>query len=814
MFIRPALRLSILFILTVILASFVLQNDSTSGKLSTYNPAIIGTRIIDVNGAIHRIGIEQGTSYPVVIVFLDSECAISQRYIPKLNELYVEAKSKKVLFYGVISDPLISCDAARQFQEEYNIIFPLLFDASGDIAKRLNPKVVPQCFVLDVHNSIIYNGRIDDEYVALGKIQKNYKNLDLKNAISSASKKEKPATSFEEPIGCIFEAWKENFPSKITYNRDIAPIINANCVNCHRPNAIAPFSLIGFDKVLRRAEMIQFVTENGYMPIWKPSQNKGDFRDEHFLNEYQIELIKKWNESGNPEGTESEKTPEPTFSSVDWPHGNPDKIIQMAEKYKVPAQGEDVYRYFVMTDVFTEDKIIKALDFKPGASSVVHHCIFLLDYSGKARELDKKDSEPGFSVFDQDGFMQYQGVFAFGGWTPGTDPYILGDDVGMYIPAGADVVMEIHYHLTGKEEFDQSSIAMYFADQTPSKFISGMIMGTKDLVIPANEKDFQKKIWMEAPADFYLTDITPHMHYIGQSVNAKVTRPDGTVSELIKIDDWDLRWQNIYVYREPIFIPKGSKIEASYSFNNTAENSDNPNNPVADIGWGWGANDEMCELFLTFIPSDQKDANLIKRAALASWIHIDSLSENYLISERGIEKTATELLNVDIWSEKGQALLISAYESNHVKEILSYFKSAERTNTRNQTFLTNFGVFLVLYIATKEDLSGVFWDAYKANALFKNAIGLDKNDWNANYSKAYSYVETQKKNYVKKGVKSLKKLIKKYPNNEFQKYHHAYLSLAKGYNFLGKRELAKKTVERGLILFPGNNRLIQEHVTY
>ncbi len=803
-----------LLLLVICLGSFILKPDDPEVEITKYNPNVMGTRMVDVKGNIHRVGVEKGSSHPVVIIFIDVECPISQRYIPKLNDLYKKASDKKVLFYGVISDPLTNCSEASTFQDEYKIGFPLLFDASGDLSKRLNPKTLPQCFVLNVHNEIIYNGRIDDEYVALGTVRKNILNFNLDLAIDAAAKKEYPKSSFEEPIGCIFESWKDSFPATVTYNRDIAPIVNANCVNCHRKGAIAPFSLLGYGNTKRRSMMIQFASETHYMPIWKPSQNYGEFRDEHFLTDYQIELLIKWEKAGAPEGLETEKIPEPTFSQLEWVHGEPDKVVQMQEKYTVPAQGEDIYRYFVIPNVFNEDKIIKALDFKPGATSVVHHCIFLLDYSGKARELDKKDAAPGFGVFDQDGFMQYPGVFAFGGWTPGTDPYILGDDVGMLIPKGADVVMEVHYHLNGKEMDDQSSIAMYFAKDKPKKYVSGMIMGTKDVEIPAHEKAYPKKIWMEAPADFHITDLTPHMHYIGQTVNAKVTYPDGTVKPLININSWDLRWQNIYVYREPVFVPKGSIIEANYTFNNTKENVSNPNNPVADIGWGWGANDEMCELFLTFIPKDQKDAGLIKRAALASWIHIDSLSEQYSVSKKGVEQTYNELKEVDIWTEEGQALLIAAYESGHIKEILNHFKQGEASNDRNKTFLTNFGVFVVLFIATKEDLSGVFWDAFKANALFNGAIGIDKKDWNARYSKAYSYVETQKNYYIKQALNDLKKLIKEYPGNEKQKYHHAYLSLAKAYNAVGKRDLAKSTIEKGLELFPDNKRLTQEYVTY
>jgi len=808
-----SIKHNIFLVLFFISLAYIPTNSIAQEENKSVN--ILSTRVIDIEGEIHRIGIDNGTSYPVVLVFVDAECPISKRYIPRLNKLAIEAESKNVKFYGVISDPLTLNADALSFKEAYKINFPLLYDASGDIAKKLNPTIMPQAFVLDVHNRIIYNGRIDDEYVAVGKVQKKFLNHNLQLAIEAAASKAFPESQYEQPIGCIFESWKTEYPEEITYTKDIAPIINANCVTCHRKGEIGPYSLFGYENLKRRARMVNFVTKEHYMPIWKPTKNFGEFRDEHFLSDYQIELINKWVKDDMPQGDEKHKSAEPVFENLDWKHGKPDKVLTMPEKYTVAADGEDIYRYFVLSEnEFNEEKIIKALDFKPGANTVVHHCIFLLDYSGKAKELDKKDPEPGFSVFNQDGLMQQTGVFAFGGWTPGTDPYVMGDNIGMKIPAGAVVVLEIHYHLTGKEEVDQSSLAIYYDQTKPEKFISGMIMGTKDITIPANEAGYEKRIWMEAPAGFSITDITPHLHYIGHSVSVTATFPNGVVVPLIQIDDWDLRWQNISVYREPIHIPKGSIVEATYVYNNTSKNSNNPNNPPKEVGWGWGAEDEMCELFMTFIPDNPEEAGLIKRAALTSWVHIDTLSQKYLISKRGVEQTATDLLTVDIWSEKGQTLLLSVYETNHIKEVLSYFKKAEPKNIDNVRFLTNYSVVVMLFISTKESMSGVFWDAYKVNTLLKNALQRDADNWDALYTKGYSLVETQKIYYIKQGLRKLEKLIKKYPSGEEFKYHHVYISLAKAYNANGQREQAKKTIEKGLSLFPESKRLQQEYVTY
>lgn len=151
------IRYVLLLIFTTSLLSFILKTDINQPEESNYNINVIGNRMVDVEGNIHRIGLKKGSTKPSVIIFIDAECPISQRYIPKLNRLYKEAEDKNVLFYGVISDKLTSCSEANIFQEEYKIEFPLLFDASGDLAQRLNPKTLPQCFVLNVNNDIIYN---------------------------------------------------------------------------------------------------------------------------------------------------------------------------------------------------------------------------------------------------------------------------------------------------------------------------------------------------------------------------------------------------------------------------------------------------------------------------------------------------------------------------------------------------------------------------------------------------------------------------------------------------------------------------------
>lgn len=765
---------------------------------------ILTTRAIDVEGNLHKIGIVNNKANPVVLVFLDHECPISQRYTPKLNDLYAFAKKNQIQLYGIMSDRVISWQEAQEFSREYELKFPLLFDSEGNLAHLLKPTTVPEAYLITPDNQIIYRGRIDDEFFAVGK-RKPVESQDLKNAIQNLIDDKLPINQYEKPIGCIFEGWKNKEKRKITYTRDIDPLMQANCVPCHYEGGIAPFSLETYKQTLRKSMMIQFATESRFMPIWNAESGYGHFRDQHELTEYQINLIKKWDTTGRSYGDSSELMPTPKRSKEDWKFGQPDQIFEMQESYTVPAGGDDIYRYFVIPNAFLENKNIRAVDFKPGATEVLHHSIFLLDYSKKARELDKKDPGPGFGVFNQDGFMAYEGVYAFGGWTPGVDPFVLTEDLAMHIPRGADVVMEIHYHPNGKEQTDKSAIGVYFSEKEPEKIVDGCIIGTKDIDIPAGDSAWKKKIWMNIPSEIELINITPHMHYIGKSVKAWALLPNSDTLPLIHIPNWDLRWQNIYTYREPVILPQGARIEAEFTFDNSENNFSNPSKPPIDVTWGWGTNDEMAEIFLTYVPQDPEQKALIKRASLASWIHNETdiqVKPNNLVSL--YEKTAEH----NVWDSVGYAYITAIYESPYLLEFLELFRDYPTIYSDEKRHKINMGVYQVLAGALSEGNTSTMYYAWLADKKFDQILKDDPMNWDAGYSKGYLHVESTIEKYVKKGVKMLEELVEKHESpNMPDRYYRMYETLAKGYKFMGEFEKEKATKQRGIKYFPNKTDL-------
>ena len=253
---------------------------------------------------------------------------------------------------------------------------------------------------------------------------------------------------------------------KLTFSRDVAPILNKNCASCHRPGEIAPFSLLTYADAKKRAAQIADVTASRYMPPWH-ADSHGEFVDECKLTDAEIATIKAWSASGAPEGTKIAAPALPP-AVTGWRLGKPDLILKLPKQYKMAAEGGDVYRCFVLPTGFTEDTYVSGIEVHPDNTRVVHHVIAYLDASGKAKQLQEgmNDGQPGYSASGGLGLLP---TGALGGWAPGNMPHMLPDGIGTLVKKNSDVVLQIHYHADGKVEPDQSSIGLYLAHKPVDK---------------------------------------------------------------------------------------------------------------------------------------------------------------------------------------------------------------------------------------------------------------------------------------------------------------------------------------------------------
>lgn len=401
--------------------------------------------------------------------------------------------------------------------------------------------------------------------------------------------------------------------AEVTYTREISRLFQAKCQTCHREGDIAPFALDSYGAATQWGEDIQRVLKDRIMPPWKPVDAHGKFKNDFGLSDEDRQTILDWYRAGAPEGDAAD-LPEPLPQSGEWQLGEPDAVIQMPELYNVPRR-KDIYRCFVVPTGFDEDVWLKAVQVVPGNRQVVHHVILYLDTSNKSAELDAQDEEAGYECFGGPG----PGVplslgTMLGGWVPGTRAGKLPDGVGLLVPKGARVIIQMHYFPAGKEHSDQTKIGLYLAqkEETMNKRMVFLPLVNTTFKIPAGEKDYEVKASTPAlPADILM--VVPHMHLLGRKIEVTRTPIFGNkVESLIKIDNWDFNWQGFYAYETPVRLNLFENVKLSCRFDNSADNPKNPSNPLKDIRWGEGTEDEMCLAFLGVTFDNQDLIDLIR----------------------------------------------------------------------------------------------------------------------------------------------------------------------------------------------------------
>jgi hypothetical protein len=379
----------------------------------------------------------------------------------------------------------------------------------------------------------------------------------------------------------------------------IAPIVFEKCAGCHREGQAAPFTLHTYEQVKKRAKQIAEVTGEYVMPPWHADRGVIEYANDRSLSDAQISLIKRWVDGGAPQGDAAKTPPLPKFPSG-WELGEPSFIAEMPEAYSVPAEGKDIYRNFVIPLNLNEDTWVNAIEFKPGAPSAVHHVLYFLDTEGKARKADAEDPLPGYN-----GMGRSNGSFRYlGGWDLGTQPAQLNYGLAWLLPKGADLVIQVHYHPSGKEVQDKARIGFHRSEKptarpwtiTPVPPFFGILSG---IHIPAGEKEYIKKSSMVLPADVEVIAVNAHAHYLGKRMEMTATLPDGSTKQLLKMSEWHFAWQEDYAFKQPVKLPAGTRLDALISWDNSSSNPHQVNHPPRDVRWGPKSEDEMGTITLT-----------------------------------------------------------------------------------------------------------------------------------------------------------------------------------------------------------------------
>ena len=392
-----------------------------------------------------------------------------------------------------------------------------------------------------------------------------------------------------------------------TYSQDVAPIYQAKCQICHRDGDVAPFSLNNYNDAYTWAFDAYRVVTQGIMPPWKPVAGFGDFVGNYSLTPDERQTILDWITSGLNEGDPSNLPPPPTNTSV-WGLGNPDVTLTVPKSF-TPAMGSDVYRCFVLPPTgFTQDTYLGAIDVRPGDRQIVHHVLLFTDTTGTAAAMDGQDGSPGYDCFGGPGiptdtnniFAALDSLGGIAGWAPGTRPYFLPDGIGILIPNGARVVMQVHYHPFGVTGADQTQVGLYLMRTPIQKRLYNIPVVNSTFTVPPNTVQDVTAVFPPTPLPLSAKAILifPHMHLLGRRIKADLIDSSGNDTPLIYEDNWDFNWQGAYTYTKPIPIPNYSQVKVSCTFDNTANNPNNPNNPIVAVSWGERTTDEMCVGFI------------------------------------------------------------------------------------------------------------------------------------------------------------------------------------------------------------------------
>jgi hypothetical protein len=430
-----------------------------------------------------------------------------------------------------------------------------------------------QCFVLDYRRIVRYSGRIDDR-IGYGTRKTKATREDLAEAVQQVVKGEAVSVPETDVAGCLITRRREvsKGSAQVTYCKDVAPILQRKCENCHHAGTAAPFTLSTYEEAANWSAMIREVVLDRRMPPWHADPRYGEFQNCRTLSPEEMDKLVTWIDNGTPEG-DKQDLPQPIAYTEGWQIAKPDVVFKLPNEVKVPAEGVVRYKYFETKTDFAEDVWIEAAEARPGNRAAVHHIIVFYKEANGRTDLD-------------------------GGWVvsyaPGDSPLQLSGNQARRIPKGASLIWQMHYTPTGKPEVDQSELALRFykGKEPPQHNVKTRGLYNRRLSIPAEAPHFRVASTRTFQRETTILTFMPHMHLRGKSFEYKFIYPDGREQISLSVPQYDFNWQTSYVLKEPLVVPAGTRMECTAYFDNSAANPANPD-PTQIVRWGEQTWDEM-----------------------------------------------------------------------------------------------------------------------------------------------------------------------------------------------------------------------------
>jgi len=555
------------------------------------------------SGRTHTLYGYQGRK-AIVLVFLGNDCPVGNLYVPRVIELEKEFRKQGVVFLGVNSNAHETANDVAHFVGERGITFPVLKDPANLVADSALIERTCEVVVLDGFARIRYRGAIDDQYQQ-GKAKDSPDHNYLRDALTSILANQPVKVTGTKVAGClldraplkpveqvkgprirgaapevarVLEARAKIHPievGKVSYAANVAEIVQNKCQTCHRPGQVGPFSLLTYDDARKHSAMIGEVVADRRMPPWHADPRYGHFVNDRSLSAQERATLLAWVDQGSPLG-DMNKLPAPRAFAEGWTIGKPDVVFELPETYFVPAQGVVSYVYFRVPTNFKEDKWVQAAEALPGDRSVVHHIIVYVNDNSRGRGAPGERRRP----------------MHFTGYAPGDAPSVFPEGSAKRIPAGADLLFQVHYTPIGRVRTDRSRLGLVFSKTKPTREAFTIGIANPDLLLPARADNIAVASSLVLSGNARLLSLFPHMHLRGKDFKFTITKPNESPQVLLSVPTYDFGWQTYYVLSEPMNLPKGTRVDCLAHFDNSPSNPYNPD-ATKMVRWGEQTFEEM-----------------------------------------------------------------------------------------------------------------------------------------------------------------------------------------------------------------------------
>jgi len=538
--------------------------------------------LVDQNLEAHEL-YRLADSKAVVLVTQTNGDAVMRGLAPALKTLKASYAAKGVEFAMLNSSLKDSREAVIAEAKTAGYDTPILLDVNQLVGEQLGVTRSAEVVVVNPKTwTVAYRGAFNAKSTAQA----------LDAVIAGKPVQTASVMSKGAPI-----AFPERGATKISYAKDVAPILEAKCVACHQEGGIGPFAMTNYEMVKGFSPMIREVLRTDRMPPYNADPHVGKFSDSKNLSPAEIKTLVHWVEAGSPRGEGVDPLGAVKHVAQEWPLGKPDLVLNVPA-YTIPATGVVDYQRPAMMNPLTEGKWIRASTVKPGSRQGVHHLL-----TGWMAEMpaDGRSSE-----------TKWQG--GVGGYAVGSESSIAPANIGTYLPPGGAIGFQAHYTPFGKEEVDKSQIALYFYDKPPEMIMHSVVIMDPTIVIPANEGRHQEVAYVKFPKEALLYSAFPHAHYRAYSSDLWIEYPDGKQKLLLSLPRYDFNWQRDYTFAEPIKVPAGSKLIAHYVYDNSKRNPSNPD-PTIQVSWGEQSFQEMLFTSLRYRWVDETNAHRVNYEA-------------------------------------------------------------------------------------------------------------------------------------------------------------------------------------------------------